>query len=113
MNTFDKQKELDKIKWDKSVRLGFDACGSFDYCKCCDKAIENPCAIAHNKFYNNEQADHEMLVNIVNDDIQEVKEKKAKKTTTKSTAKAKSTETKAKTTKSTSKKTTTKKTTKK
>ena len=38
-----KQQELDKIKWEKSVEMGADACGTFDYCVNCDKSLENPC----------------------------------------------------------------------
>ena len=38
-----KQKELDQLKWYKSIELGYDACGSFDYCAKCDKTKENPC----------------------------------------------------------------------
>lgn len=61
----DKQKELDRIKWEKSCRLGVDACGSFDYCRCCDKGIENPCEKAHNKFYNVPVVEeHELVVEI-------------------------------------------------
>ncbi len=45
-----KQSELDIIKWEKSVELGYDACGSFDYCAKCDKALENPCEKAYAKF---------------------------------------------------------------
>lgn len=46
-----KQKELDEIKWNKSVEMGADACGSFDYCAKCDKTKENPCDKAF-KAYN-------------------------------------------------------------
>ncbi len=45
-----KQMELDKIKWEKSVELGSDACGSFDYCAKCDKSKENPCDKAFTAF---------------------------------------------------------------
>ncbi len=45
-----KQQELDQIKWDKSVEMGADACGSFDYCVKCDKANENPCDKAYTAF---------------------------------------------------------------
>lgn len=44
-----KQKELDLIKWNKSMELGKDACGSFDYCAHCDKSLENPCDRAYKK----------------------------------------------------------------
>ncbi len=45
-----RQKELDLIKWLKSEELGADACGSFDYCVKCNKALENPCDKAYKKF---------------------------------------------------------------
>ena len=45
-----KQKELDIIKWEKSIALGKDACGTFDYCVKCDKSLENPCDKAFKKF---------------------------------------------------------------
>lgn len=103
-----KQEELDKIKWNKSVALGFDACGSFDYCSKCNKLNNNPCASAYSEFFN-EQFDVE-ATNV----IEEPKEKKAtpKKTTTKTTTTKKATkktETTKKTTKTTTKKATTKK----
>ena len=44
-----KQMELDVLKWEKSEELGKDACGTFDYCKYCDKALENPCDKAYKK----------------------------------------------------------------
>ena len=58
----DKQRELDKIKWEKSVMLGIDACGTFDYCVMCDKSKENPCACAFNRFYNVDLGDHELVM---------------------------------------------------
>ncbi len=45
-----KQRELDAVKWLKSEELGQDACGTFDYCACCNKALENPCDKAYKKF---------------------------------------------------------------
>ena len=44
-----KQKELDIVKWEKSIAMGADACGTFDYCKNCDKNLENPCDKAYKK----------------------------------------------------------------
>lgn len=44
-----KQMELDLLKWKKSEELGEDACGTFDYCAYCDKALENPCDKAFKK----------------------------------------------------------------
>lgn len=46
-----KQQELDVIKWKKSEELGEDACGTFDYCEKCDKALENPCDKAYKKLH--------------------------------------------------------------
>ena len=45
-----KQKELDVIKWEKSVEMGADACGTFEYCVKCDKSLENPCDKAYKAF---------------------------------------------------------------
>ncbi len=42
-----KQQELDVAKWLKSEEMGVDACGSFDYCAKCNKALENPCDKAY------------------------------------------------------------------
>ncbi len=44
-----KQQELDIIKWQKSEEIGADACGTFDYCAFCDKALANPCDKAFKK----------------------------------------------------------------
>ena len=46
-----KQIELDKMKWEVSQKEGRDACGSFDFCVKCDKALENPCHKAFTKYY--------------------------------------------------------------
>ncbi len=46
-----KQKELDEIKWLKSIELGADACGTFDYCAKCNKSLENPCEKAYKKLH--------------------------------------------------------------
>ena len=45
-----RQKELDLIKWNKSIEIGADACGTFDYCVKCNKDLENPCDKAFKKF---------------------------------------------------------------
>ena len=45
-----KQQELDVIKWNKSVEMGADACGTFDYCAKCDMTKENPCDKAYKAF---------------------------------------------------------------
>lgn len=118
MEISEKQRELDKIKWEKSVRLGFDACGSFDFCKMCDKNISNPCEVAHNKYYNIQEEtiddnndDIKQIENIISDAVEmEITPKKAKKVATKKTTTKKKTSktTKEKTTKSV-KKTTSKK----
>lgn len=46
-----KQQELDEMKWIKSEEIGTDACGTFDFCVKCDKALENPCEKAYKKFH--------------------------------------------------------------
>lgn len=113
----DKQRELDRIKWEKSSRLGFDACGSFDFCKCCNKSYENPCEKAHNKFYNLETTEeHELVLNDVAKNDEFVVENEVTKKPTnakKSTSKKSTTKTKTTKTAKKSKKSTTKKTTKK
>ena len=45
-----KQKELDIIKWEKSVNQGYDACGSFEFCAECDKTLINPCDRAYRAY---------------------------------------------------------------
>ncbi len=45
-----RQKELDIIKWEKSIKMGKDACGTFDFCIKCDKTKENPCDKAYTAF---------------------------------------------------------------
>ena len=85
----EKQRELDKIKWEKSVLLGTDACGTFDYCKMCEKSKDNPCECAFNKFYNVDLGEHELVIGATEDKF-EVIEKPKKKTssvTKKSTSK--------------------------
>ncbi|HBO48695.1 MAG TPA: hypothetical protein DD614_02500 [Clostridiales bacterium] len=104
MAVSEKQKELDSIKWEKSIRLGFDACGSFDYCMMCDKNLENPCEKAFNKYYNVDiMENHELVIGAESSKFEIVEPKKATKKATKSstkkTTKSKETKTK-KTTKS-------------
>lgn len=45
------QTVLDADKWYESERVGKDACGTFPYCKRCDKSIAYPCAAAYKAFY--------------------------------------------------------------
>ncbi len=111
------QEELDRIKWEKSVNLGFDACGSFDFCSKCDKYQPEPCIKAFNKYNGVEEktlvvdAEHTKVVAAV--EPKAPSKKTTKKTTTKKTTAKKSTKKKSttKTTKKTASKTT--KTTKK
>ena len=49
MNYQTKQDELDVKKWLASEEKGADACGDFDYCACCDKNEQFPCAHAAEK----------------------------------------------------------------
>ena len=118
MAVSEKQKELDSIKWEKSIRLGFDACGSFDYCMMCDKNLENPCEKAFNKYYNVDIMEkHELVIGAESSKFEIVEPKKATKKATKSstkkTTKSKETKTKKTTKKSTGTKKSTKKTTSK
>ena len=73
-----KQQELDRIKWEKSVALGFDACGSFDYCSKCKINEENPCAKAYSEFFSEELETMKEEVKAM-----EKEEKKVAKTTKK------------------------------
>ena len=118
MAVSEKQKELDSIKWEKSIRLGFDACGSFDYCMMCDKNLENPCEKAFNKYYNVDiMENHELVIGAESSKFEIVEPKKTNKKATKSskkkTTKSKETKTKKTTKKSTGTKKSTKKTTSK
>ena len=45
-----KQEKLDEIKWYIGNEIGRDPCGTFEYCKKCDKSEENPCEKALNKY---------------------------------------------------------------
>ena len=123
MELFEQQRDLDKIKWDKSVALGIDACGTFDYCRSCDKSLDNPCARALNRMNGVEilevveykeqlpaEVEEKPLVEVTPKPVVEVK-KTTKKTTTTKKAPAKKTSTKKTSTKTTTKKAATKKTT--
>lgn len=100
MTLEEKQIELDVAKWNKSQSLKLDACGTFNYCASCDKGLNNPCAHAYSKFFNEELESAEVTPE---------KKKATKKTTsekktaTKKCAKKESTK---KETKKTTKKTT-------
>ena len=107
MTIEEKQRELDKAKWDKSVSLRLDACGSFNYCCNCDKNIKNPCAHAYSKFFNEELENAAIEPLVVENKVEPVKKTTTRKTTTK-----KETATKTTTKKTAEKKTTTKKSSK-
>ena len=51
----EKQKKLDDIKWKIGQELGCDPCGTFVYCKYCNKKIQNPCENALSKYQNDLQ----------------------------------------------------------
>lgn len=93
MTIIDRQSALDTQKWLKSEELGRDACGEFDYCKYCDKAIEYPCAVALGKMES--QINSKITTKKELKTSQKKCTKKTTKTTTK-TAKAKSTTSKTK-----------------
>ena len=44
------QQELDYIKWTDSILMGKDMCGTYEYCKYCDKKRTYPCARAKKRF---------------------------------------------------------------
>ena len=46
------QDRLDKIKWDDSMREGRDKCGTYDFCACCKKEAQYPCARAAYRYRN-------------------------------------------------------------
>ena len=120
------QKDLDRVKWDKSVALGIDACGTFDYCRCCEKHLDNPCARALNRMNGTDipqdiverqeqlpvEIEEKPLVEVEEKPLVEVKAPAKKAATTKKAAAKKTTAKKAPAKKTTTKKTTaTKKTT--
>ncbi len=43
------QQKIDYDKWLESEKKHKDMCGSYDFCKYCDKTLENPCAKAVEK----------------------------------------------------------------
>ncbi len=94
MTIIDRQSALDTQKWLKSEELGRDACGEFDYCKYCDKAIDNPCAVALGKM----ESEINSKITTKKEESKTSQKKCTKKTTktTTKTAKAKSTTSKTK-----------------
>ena len=44
------QDVLDKIKWFDSIQMGEDQCGSYSFCKACNKWEEHPCAKAKRRY---------------------------------------------------------------
>lgn len=49
MQLKDLQKQLDDMKYRDSKMLGKDLCGTYNYCKHCNKKNKYPCAAAFNK----------------------------------------------------------------
>ncbi|MBQ7913475.1 MAG: hypothetical protein IJ308_07030 [Clostridia bacterium] len=49
MNYKAEQEKFDKIKWYDSIVVGYDRCGSYDFCAKCDKTETYPCARAMHK----------------------------------------------------------------
>lgn len=45
-----KQRILDNNKWFDSEKAGKDLCGTYEFCKLCDKSVENPCHKAFKKY---------------------------------------------------------------
>ena len=101
----ERQKELDLIKWEKSQLLKMDACGSFDYCRFCNKSNENPCDTAYGTMKGE-------YTEVVATEDKPAKKSTAKKSTTTKTDTKKTTKTTSKkSTKTVEKKATTKKST--
>jgi hypothetical protein len=44
------QKKIDEQKWLESEKAGHDTCGTYKFCGKCDKTLENPCAVAKDKY---------------------------------------------------------------
>lgn len=89
----EKQKELELQKWFDSEKAGKDTCGSYDYCKNCDKSLVDPCATAYEKTI-------EPAVELIGVKVVKPATKKApaKKTACKTATKATATKTVVKTT---------------
>ncbi|MBQ8405793.1 MAG: hypothetical protein IJX09_03980 [Clostridia bacterium] len=49
MNYRVEQEKFDKVKWYDSILVGYDRCGSYEFCVKCDKTQNNPCARAMQK----------------------------------------------------------------
>lgn len=105
----EKQKELDISKWNKSQSLRLDACGTFNYCTCCDMGLKFPCAHAYSKYFN-EKFEGEVVE--TKEEVK-VEVKPAKKTCAKKSTSSTTTKKAESTKKTTSKKTTAKKSTNK
>ena len=60
MNYRMEQEKFDKVKWYDSILVGYDRCGSYDFCAECDKTQSDPCARAMQKFNapNNNRAEN-------------------------------------------------------
>lgn len=71
-----KQQQLDVKKWVDSEIKGYDTCGEYKYCSCCNKDAAYPCAYAYDKFST--------IAKIAKEAKEETT---AKKTTSKTTAK--------------------------
>ena len=50
-----KQEKLDEIKWYIGNELGFDPCGTFEYCGHCRKDEENPCEKALKRYKDSQR----------------------------------------------------------
>ncbi|MBE5753475.1 MAG: hypothetical protein E7343_05390 [Clostridiales bacterium] len=40
------QKDFDERKWKDSIVLGYDACGTYEFCNKCNRTESEPCARA-------------------------------------------------------------------
>ena len=48
------QKQIEYYKWMESEKNKKDTCGTYDFCKYCEKSLKNPCASAVNKLKNHQ-----------------------------------------------------------
>jgi hypothetical protein len=80
------QEKFDKVKWYDSILVGYDRCGSYDFCAECDKTQSDPCARAMQKFNtpnnnapNNNAAENNAPNNNAQEDNTQAAQKPAKK----------------------------------
>lgn len=50
MKLKEQQNLFDDIKWFDSIEAGRDRCGTYMFCRCCDKSERYPCARAAHRY---------------------------------------------------------------